>query len=269
MKVEGGTTNIITAGVDTGMDSTKALILKGEELFEFVILPGGRESTALIAERALSLAADKANLSVTDIDFVVATGEGRNYVNFANQSVPEAICLAKGIDLLLPTTRTLLDLGARKSLSIKCGRGRVTKMSASNKCASGSGAYLGMVANILGTVISEMSDRYFESKQSLEIQATCSVFAETEIISLLHDGAKTEDIISGVFKGMAERVYSQLLSLGVEKPLAAVGGIARSKAMIAALEGLLGFNILVPENPEMVGSLGAALIAKQKWSAMS
>jgi predicted CoA-substrate-specific enzyme activase len=243
------------------MEVTKAVILQGKKDYAWFTIPGGRESTAQVAQRALNQVAAKAGVLVKDIDSIAATGEGRDYVTFAGQKLPEFLCLAKGIDFLQSSTRTLLDLGARKSLAIKCEGGKATKLSSSSKCAAGTGSYLKVVANVLGINIGEMSEISFKSRATVEIQSTCAVFAESEIISLVHDGAKPEDIIKGVFRGIAGRIYPQLLEVGVQQDLAVVGGFARSKAMVEALENMVGIKILVPENPEIVGALGAALIS--------
>ncbi len=251
------------------METTKAVIVKGKGDFEWVVIPGGIESTAQVAQTALNEAAEKTKVSVKDIGCIIATGVGREYITFANQGLLEFLCLAKGVDFLLPSTRMLLDLGARKSLAVRCSGGRAIKLATSNKCAAGTGTYLEMVANVLSVNIYDMDELSFKSKENLEIMSTCAVFAESEIISLVHGGVKPEDILRGVFRGLAGRIYSQLLELGIEKDIAVVGGVAKSQAMVAALEELVGFNILVPKNPEIVGALGAALIAQEARSVIS
>lgn len=245
------------------------MILNGKVDPEWVVIPGGIESTAKVAQTALNEVAKKAGVSVKDIGHIIATGAGREHIPWANQKVMEFLCLAKGIDFLLPPTRTLIDLGAGKSLAVKCSGGKVIKVATSGKCASGTGIFLEMAASVLSLNISDMDELFFKSKKNLEIVSLCAVFAESEIISLVHDGVKLEDIIRGVFMGLAGRVYSQLMDLGIEKDIAVVGGVLKNKAMIAALEERVGFNILVPENPEIVGALGAALIAQEARSEQS
>jgi (R)-2-hydroxyacyl-CoA dehydratese activating ATPase len=251
------------------MEITKAVIFNGEKDLYWVSIPGGRESTAGVAQRALDQVIAKAAVSVSDLSCIIATGMGREYISFANQQLPEFLCLAKGIDFLLPSTRTLLDLGARKSLAMKCRGGRSLKLAASSKCAAGTGTYLKMVANIFKLDPDEMSELSFQSKVNVEIQANCAVFAESEMISLIHGGAKPEDILKGVFQGLASRIYPQLLEVGLDPDVAVVGGFAANKAVLAALEELVGFKILVPENPGIAGALGAALIGQGTRSANS
>lgn len=240
------------------MEITKAVILIDGKEPIWVKIPGRMESTVATAQKALGQAAEKAGVSPKDVNCITATGAGSHYITFAGQQ-PEFLCLARGIDLLLPSARILLDLGARKTLVIKCNGGKVIKMAASSKCAAGTGAYLKMVANIFNINSEVMSELSLKSKENIDIQTNCAVFAESEIISLIHNGARPEDILRGVFRGIAGRILPQLLETGIEKEIVAVGGFATNKALIAALEEALNSKIIVPENPEIVGALGAAL----------
>jgi predicted CoA-substrate-specific enzyme activase len=250
------------------MEITKAVLLKEKKSLEWVAIPGGMESTDQVAQKALKLVTEKAGISVNDISSIKATGVGSQYVSFTHDNLPEFLCLARGIDYLLPSVKVLLDLGARKSLAMRCSRGKATKLAASSKCAAGTGTYLKMVADLFHINTDEMSDLSFKSKSNLEIQTTCAVFAESEIISLIHGGAKPEDIMRAVFRGLAGRIYPQLLEIGIEKDVAVVGGFATNKALKAALEEALGFEILVPENPGVVSALGAALTGQEKRSGV-
>jgi predicted CoA-substrate-specific enzyme activase len=251
------------------MDITKAVVLKGEKDLDYITLPGGRESTDRVARKALDQVIQKAGISAKDIDFIIATGTGREQVTFANQNLPEFLCLARGIDFLWPSARTLLDLGTRKSLVLKCNGGKAIKVASSNKCAAGTGTSLKMVANILNVSIDRMSELSFRSKADLDIQSTCAVFAESEIISLIHNGAKPEDILQGVFKGLAGRIYPQLLEIGINEDVVAVGGIARIQALITSLEEMAGCHIHVPENTDITGAVGAAIIGQKQGSSKS
>jgi (R)-2-hydroxyacyl-CoA dehydratese activating ATPase len=253
---------IFTVGIDAGMEITKAVILQENEVSAWAAIPGGRESTAQVARRALDQVLERAGVEESDIGSTVATGLGRDYVTFAEQKQPEFLCLASAINFLVPSTRILLDLGTRKSIAIKCHGGKALKLGSSSKCAAGTGTYLKMVANIFNLTIEQMSELSFKSKTNIEIQTTCAVFAESEIISLIHNGAREEDILKGVFRGLAERLYPQLLEIGIEKDIAITGGFAGNKAIIAALEVTLGFPLLVPDNPIITGALGAALIGQ-------
>ena len=240
--------------------------MKENSEFECIIRPGDEKSAAEAAEIALAEAAGRALVSVNNIANIVATGVYREFIPFASDKKPEFLCLAKGINHIFPSARTLLDLGARKSLAVKCSGGKAVKTITSNRCAAGNGAYLEIVKNVLNLKNDDFDTLFFQSSSSLEIQSTCAVFAESEIISMLHNGVKTEDIVRGIFKGLAGRIYSQILELGIEKEIVLVGGVAKSKALVALLDELLGFKIFVPENTEVVGALGASLIAQESRS---
>ena len=254
---------IIAAGIDAGMERTKAVILKNDEAAVWHILPGGIASTVDVARKALQGVAERAGIALTDIGHVTATGGGRADISFADQEAPEFQCLAKGIHRIMPATRILLDLGARKSLALKCKTGRTLKVASSSKCASGTGTYLEMVSGVLSIDYDEMTRLALQSATDVTIQSTCAVFAESEIISLVHDGQKPADIMRGVFKGMAGRIYPHLLELGIEEDITVVGGVAHSRAMISALEEMAGYTIHVPEQPDIVGALGAAMMGQE------
>ncbi len=254
----------IVAGIDAGAENIKAVVLSEGGVLCWMDIPVGTESVVQVAQRALSQATEKANIALNDIERIVATGAGRKYISFANHESAMFLCLAKGVDWLLPSTRTVLDLGARKLLVVKCDRGRVVKFASGDRCAAGCGAYLEVVANILGIEVDGMAALSLKSKEHLEIQAICAIFAESEIISLIHMGKKIEDILKGMFRGLARRMYSQLLQVGIEKDVVAVGGAAKNVALITALQELAGCEIIVPDNPNIVGALGAALIAQEE-----
>jgi len=247
------------AGIDAGTETIKAAILSEGGELSWAVIAVGTETTDSTAQQALAQAAQKLHLSAKEIDDITATGTDAENVIVAHRQLSEVLCLAKGIDFLIPSTRTLIDIGALKTLGIKCSGGSLLRFVTSSKCAVGTGAYLEAAANVLGISVSEMDELAFKGKKDVEIESTCAVFAESEIISLVHGGTEPEDIVRGVFRGLAKRVYSLLLELGIERDVVLVGGLARSKAMVSALEEAIGFKVLVPEKPEIVSALGAAL----------
>jgi predicted CoA-substrate-specific enzyme activase len=251
------------------MESTKGLILRSEHNYTWSLVPGGRAAATETARKALCQAADDMGIAFQDIGYIAATGIGKEFIDFVDTRLPEPVCLAAGIHILLPTAKTLLDLGAKKNLVVRCGQGKAMKWQESNKCASGSGTFLKMVANILATTVENLSSLAQKSTSEVEIQSTCAVFAESEIISLVHDGARPEDIAKGVFRGLAARIYTQLLETGMEGDVVAVGGGANIRATIDALQDMTGTTIRVPCNPELVGALGAAIIGMQKRNSIS
>jgi (R)-2-hydroxyacyl-CoA dehydratese activating ATPase len=253
---------MIVVGIDAGLQTTKVVIINQGTIASRVIVAAGRESTAAIAERALGQALGIAGVIWGDVCYVVATGVERRHVPYAQAILPESLCLAKGMHRLAAFAGTVLDIGAHKALAVQCDSGIPLRTAHNDRCASGTGTYLEMVAELLGISIAETGILSLRSQEPVEVQSTCAVFAESEIISLLHQRKKPEDILRGVFRSLAARVYPLLLSAGwADNAIAMVGGVARNIGVVKALEEQARRNILVPENPEMVGALGAALIA--------
>jgi predicted CoA-substrate-specific enzyme activase len=258
---------MIVAGIDSGLQTTKVVVLRNGELTTQVIMAAGRESTVAVAEQALDQAAAAAGITPDGFDYIVATGVARRQVPLARESVPDSLCLARGMDWLSGFAGTILDIGAHKSLVVQCDHGIPLRTAHNERCASGTGTYLEMVADLLGVAISETGALSLHSTEPVEVQSTCAVFAESEIISLIHQKKTPQDILKGVFLSLAARVYPLLLSVGfVDNPLAMVGGVARNIGVVQALQEQTGCKVLVPESPETIGALGAALIANQRGS---
>lgn len=255
---------MIVAGIDAGLQYAKVAILRESKILSSVVAPAGREATATVASRLLQEAADRAGISPEEIECVAATGTANSYVHFANEHFPEFLCLAKGINLVSPSVRTALDIGAHKTLAVRCANGKPISYATNDRCASGSGRYLEMVSKILQTNVEEMADLALRSKEHVEVINTCAIFAETEIVSLMHMKKKPEDIIRGVLKGVAERAYAVLAKSGLEKEVALVGGVAKNKGVVLAMEKLLGYHVQVPDNPERINAVGAALVAQEQ-----
>ncbi|MDO8491355.1 MAG: acyl-CoA dehydratase activase [Dehalococcoidia bacterium] len=259
---------MISAGIDAGFRNVKVVLVSGSDLLCHVVLPAGKESAGTVAVRALLEALQQAGLQTKDVGRLAATGAGKAYVPFAQEQLPEAVCLARGIDMLQPLAETVLDMGAYKALAVRCQKGMALRTSSNDKCAGGAGAYLEMVAKLLGMESEATAALSMESRKHLEIMSTCAIFAESEIISLIHAGERPEDILKGVFKGVAQRVYPLLTEIGLDRNMAMVGGIARNGGVVRAIEEMVGHPVAVPSNPDIVGALGAALMAKKDRGAL-
>jgi len=225
----------------------------------WAVVASGNENPETIARQALSQASEKLSLPVESVSDITATGTNAENVNFATRRLTEVVCLARGINYFIPSARTLVDIGALKTLGVRCGDGNLQKYVVSSKCAVGTGTFLEAAADVLGISVGKMDEMAFQANKDIDIESTCTVFAESEIISLIHRRVEPEDIARGVFRGLAKRVYSLLIQLGIERELVLVGGLARCKSIISALEDAAGLKILVPEIPEIVSALGAAL----------
>jgi predicted CoA-substrate-specific enzyme activase len=253
---------MVTAGINIGTETTKAVILNKSMIVSWHTLVGGDEDAGSLAEKALHQAAAKAEMNPADIQNIVATGLVYGNVPFVSKLVPEAICIAKSVNWLFPSTRIALDLGAGKSVAIKCLQGRATKIARNDKCAFGTGKYLDVVGKVLGIRAEEMADLPIMSEEYIEVQSMCVVFAESEVVSLLHAKNRPEEIARGAIRGLAKKIYPLLVEVGLEKDITLVGGGARNKALVSILEGLIGYNVLIPPEPQIVAALGASIIAK-------
>jgi predicted CoA-substrate-specific enzyme activase len=249
-------------GIDVGSLNVKAVILNGVGVQYSTSLPAadGAETTAKAAMEDLLR---KAEVNQEDA-YIVATGVGSKAVSFCRQQKAITTCLARGVSRLFPTARMIIDMGAETSTVLKINeRGRVTDWAGQDKCAAGTGMFVQAMAKVMQVSLDEMSEYSLRAKGKADITGTCAVFAESEVISHIHRVPPTpkEDIIAGIHSSMVSRVMGLLKRLGIEKDVAVVGGVARNKGLIAILERELGFKVLVPENPEMVAALGAAILA--------
>lgn len=253
---------MIVAGIDTGYERLKVVLIDGEKVLGRAILREGANSISESCEFALSQVIEEARLHRKDIGMTAVTGAGRRLVHFVDVQVPEPIALCKGMEYLLPSVKTIIDIGAHKTLAVRCQGSMPITVRSNGRCASGSGRYLEMAAELLGVSTDELAQMALGSTESLDVQNACMVFAESEIITLIHTKKRVEDIARAMLVGLAERVYSLLLQVGVEQEIAAVGGVARNQGFIRELQNQLGSGVLVPEDPDIVGALGAALLVQ-------
>ncbi len=255
---------MLTAGVDVGAENTKAVILEAGTILSYFVIQQSSETVQSVAQRALKEAMEKAGISSDDIEYLVATGDGSDRISFAHEQATEASCSARGASWLLPSTDTVIDMGAETCLVVKCQQGRPFNTVRNDRCASGTGRFLKMAAKPLGIDIEEMGRLSLQANEDLNISNMCAVFAESEIISLVHLKHRPEDIAKAVFKGLARRIYTMLIRVGFEKDLVMIGGVAKNIGMVKAMEEEAGCDILIPEEPMIVGALGAALIASER-----
>jgi predicted CoA-substrate-specific enzyme activase len=251
------------AGIDVGAETTKAVILDGGRVLSHSIGHQGRQSAVSVAASMLDEAAQKAGVSLDQLEHVGVTGIGREQVNGGWVKVPEPSALARGIPHFVPSAKTVLDIGAQKALAVGCVDSRVRKQAKNEKCASGSGLYLEVVCDILGVDIDEMGALALTAEAPVEVAHVCTVFAESEIISLIHvKRERKENIVAGVLLGMAKRLYPLVLKAGMEQDVAIVGGVAKNRGVLKFLEQTVGFSVLTTEDPEIVGAVGAAVTAR-------
>jgi predicted CoA-substrate-specific enzyme activase len=250
-------------GIDVGSRAIKIVVLNAEN--GAVAVSGVADQGVRQAELALELYArllGEAGVQKENVSRVVATGYGRYALDFADEIVTEIRCHAIGTRSHLPDVRTVIDIGGQDSKLIRLDeRGSVRDFSMNDRCAAGTGCFLEMVARRLSLAPDELGRAAKRSATPAAISSMCVVFAETEIVGLLAEGAAAEDIVAGVQRAVAERV-STMTGRALEGPVAFTGGVALVPGMAQALEAVLGTPVQVPPNPQMTGALGAALLAR-------
>ncbi|OPX92777.1 MAG: R-phenyllactate dehydratase activator [Syntrophorhabdus sp. PtaB.Bin006] len=251
------------AGIDIGSTMTKAVIV-GESIIASVIGPTGPEHRKL-ANKVMEKALGEAGLKFEDVTYVVSTGYGRVNVPFADRQITEITCHAKGIHSLLPTVKTIVDIGGQDSKGIKIDSGKVTSFVMNDKCAAGTGRFLEVIADTLGVPLEKLGEISLSAECPAVISNTCTVFAEHEVINKLSTGEKIPNLIAGVHDAVATRVYALVKKLNVEADIAVTGGGAKNVGLIKALEGKFGCPVLVPPEPLITGALGAALVGKERY----
>jgi predicted CoA-substrate-specific enzyme activase len=199
------------------------------------------------------------------VDFIISTGYGRVSIPFADQNVTEITCHAKAAYFINSDTRTIIDIGGQDSKVIRLdSSGNVKDFSMNDKCAAGTGRFLEMMARTLEISIESMGEESLKWKEDIDITSMCTVFAESEVISLIAENKDKADIIHGISKSIANRVFSHIGRLGEQGGYMMTGGVAKNKGVISAIEEKLREKLYIPEKPEIMGALGAALIALEK-----
>jgi (R)-2-hydroxyacyl-CoA dehydratese activating ATPase len=261
---------MITAGIDVGSLSTKCALMndEGRVLTWDIVLTGGSNQKATETTFANSLM--KAGLARKDVDFVVTTGYGREHVSFANKHVSEITCHAIGMHLENPAIRTILEIGGQDSKAIRLDEnGSVENFAMNDKCAAGCGRFLEVTARAMGLELSQLGAVSAESRNSIRISNTCTVFAETEVVSLVAVGTPIPDIVRAVHKSIATRALSLLRTVGIFGPLGMSGGVALNSGVVRALEDALGTNVYIAGNPQARGAIGAAFIGQKMACAVA
>ncbi|MFZ5632459.1 MAG: acyl-CoA dehydratase activase [Bacillota bacterium] len=254
---------MITAGVDVGNKFTKVVIMKdGKILSKGMVLSGFDQNEA--AEEAFAKAVSEAGINRQDISYVMATGAGKGEVPFANDTITEVGADARGAVFLFPSGRSVIDVGAEEGRAIKCDdRGKIIDFAINEKCAAGAGSFTEAMARALEVPLEEMGPLALKSNKNIPMNAQCAVFAESEVVSLIHSRISKEDISKAVHDAIASRIISMARRVGVDKDLVMTGGVGRNVGFIKSLSEGLEMNVLVPEEPEFVSAIGAALAAAE------
>jgi (R)-2-hydroxyacyl-CoA dehydratese activating ATPase len=250
------------AGVDVGSTQTKAVVIDEERRIVSRALTDTGANVVQAAEGAFRMALAAGNVREEEVEYVVGTGYGRYKVTFGNSQVTEISCHGRGAVQMFPGTRTVVDMGGQDTKAIKVSAaGEVVDFCMNDKCAAGTGRFLGAAASALMIPLGELGARALAGERPVTISTTCTVFAESEVLSWLGKGKKIEDILLGVHQSIAVRSAALLWRVGVEEQVTFTGGVARNEAMIATLNEKLGTRVNVSEESHFMGALGAALFA--------
>lgn len=252
---------MITAGIDTGTQSVKVIILKDEEILSSARTLSGFDPNNA-AEKALNEALEQANLSLSDIAHITATGSGMEMAPHYNSTVSMMGADAKAGVYLFSKARTIIDVGAEEARAVKCDeKGIMMDFVVNERCAAGAGAFIEAMARALEVKLEDMGPLSLKAERASSINASCVIFGESDVVTLIHRQESKPEIARAIFDAMADRVSSMVHRLGVNPDVVLVGGVAKDVGFISSLKRKLGVDILIPNDPEYAGALGAALVA--------
>jgi len=257
------------AGVDVGSTQTKAVIMEdnggvGPRLVARALVDTGA-NVQKAAEHGFLAACREAAIPTQEVGFVVGTGYGRYKITFGHTQMTEITCHARGAAFLCPGTRTVIDMGGQDSKAISIGtQGEVLDFVMNDKCAAGTGRFLANAADVMGISLDEVGPLSLQGKQPVKITTVCTVFVESDILSYLAQGKRSEDILNGVHLAIARRTVSLARRVPIEPQIALTGGVARNVGMVRALEQILNATLQVSAEAHFTGAIGAALFALEK-----
>lgn len=252
---------MLTAGIDIGAKTIKVVLVRDGQVVSSAIAQGGLEQKA-VAEQLLAEAAKKAGVKVSDIERIVATGAGRKEAPGASKDVTEVTAAARGAIHFSPKVKTVIEVGAEEGRGVRCDeKGRVIDFVVNEKCAAGAGSFIEAMARALELKLEEMGPLSLQSSRTIPMNAQCAVFAESEVVSLVHSKTSKPDISRAIHDSIASRIVSMVRRVGVEDQVALIGGMAKNPGFIESMKRGLETDVFVPAEPEFVSAVGAALIA--------
>ncbi len=253
----------VYVGVDVGSLGTKSVVIRDGEIAGFAIVPSHLNSEegglAVLAEALANARIDR-----SQVNHIVSTGYGRISASYASKTVTEITCHAKGANYLFPNVRTIIDIGGQDCKAIRVeGDGSVADFAMNDKCAAGTGRFLEVMASLFKVPIAKLGELSLEADTLVPMSSTCTVFVESETISLLARGEKPQNIQAGIHHAIAQRIAGLFSRVGIESDVYFSGGVAKNKGMRKALEEVLKVKIVEPVfDPQLTGALGAAAFAQ-------
>jgi predicted CoA-substrate-specific enzyme activase len=260
---------MIVAGCDFGTLAVKVVLLRDGSIVSSGISEI-KDVPEQVALDVLNAALLEAGLYSGDIDCSVSTGWGRKRVPFASLAMSDLPCLARGAQWLIPSTRTVIDVGGQNSRALSVNEdGRVIEYNLNDKCAAGTGRFFELVAEAMELQLQELAPLSFQSNSPAKISSQCCVFAESEVVTLVNEGRELIDIVAGVHDSVVRRTAAIAGGISTKEDVVMTGGCAKNKRLVEGLANQLKVNIRTPEiDPQLVGALGAALIAWDKVGVM-
>ena len=256
--------SIFTMGIDVGSTASKCVIIKdGKDLVAKALVAVGTGTSG--PARAIAEVLESAGMTREQMDYVLATGYGRNSLDgLADQQMSELSCHAKGAAFLFPEVRTVIDIGGQDVKVIEIENGIMKNFVMNDKCAAGTGRFLDVMARVLEVKVEELDELGDQSTREIGISSTCTVFAESEVISQLAIGTDKCDIIAGIHRSVAGRVSGLCNRVGIRDMVVMTGGVAQNHGIVKALENQIGHKIHLSPLTQFNGALGAALFAYNK-----
>jgi len=256
------------AGIDIGSVTTKATIINEHceiLVFSAILTTYDRRKSG---RDCFKLALNTIGKSPKDIRYSISTGYGRRSFSSANHSLPEIVCHARGTIALIPEARTIIDIGGQDSKVIAVDdKGQVARFEMNDKCAAGTGRFLEVLTErILNIPLEELGPISLKARNPCTLSSVCTVFAETEIVSLLSEDKSKEDIAHGMHRAIAKRVINMGRGAQIKfrEPIVFSGGVAKNVGVVQAIEEELGMKVLIPDEPQITAALGAAILAKER-----
>jgi predicted CoA-substrate-specific enzyme activase len=259
---------MITAGCDVGSLTAKAVILNSRSILGYEVIKA-KSNPEESAGEVMEKAAAKAGISKSDIACCIGTGYGRSHIPFAEAAVSEITCHAKGARFLMPSVRTVIDIGGQDCKAIRIDKdGKVANFITNDKCAAGTGRFLEVMSGILGVNLSDLGPMNERARTELILSSTCTVWTQAEVIQLLNMQIPVDDIGAAVNVAMAKRVAILAKAVGLERDVCMTGGVAKNTGVVKSMEKLINTGIKrLREDPQIMGALGAAVIAQERLVA--
>jgi predicted CoA-substrate-specific enzyme activase len=250
---------MISIGIDAGAATTKAVVLRENEIAGYVIIPTGFDFRKA-GEEACREVLSNCGIGKNEVGKIIATGYGRSSIGFADKTISEITAHARGVGYLIPAAHTIIDIGGQDSKVIIIENGKVVDFLMNDRCAAGTGKFLEYTAKALEISLNELGTLALVSKNPAKISNMCTVFAESEVISLRAQKTKKEDIAAGLIESIILRTTAMVKKLGIKPEVAFVGGVAKNPGVVKAFENALDTKVQLPEEPQITGALGAALL---------